>query len=71
MSHSIQEALQILIDKVESKQAFLDELTSSLEFYKRESERLRQELNCCYSLLRKNEELFNRSHSLIVQKANK
>ena len=61
MNPSIQDELRTLIDRVECTQALVDDLRSSLEFYKSESERLREQLTFCNVLLEKNEELLQGS----------
>jgi len=70
MNPSIQDELRTLIDRVECTQALVDDLRSSLEFYKSESKRLREELTFCSVLLEKNEELLQGSVALMVNEIN-
>ena len=70
MNPSIQDELRTLIDRVECTQALVDDLRSSLEFYKSESKRLREELIFCSFLLEKNEELLQGSVALMANEIN-
>ena len=68
MDQSVQEGLQVLIDRVDNTQLLVDELQSSLDFYRKESKRLREELDFCHLMLVENEKLANRSVALVVNK---
>ena len=68
MDQSVQEGLQVLIDRVDNTQPLVDELQSSLDFYRKESKRLREELDLCRLMLVENEKLSNRSVALVVNK---